>query len=198
MTEKKHLPLWRAMAQEIIAAVGEIPVVAAALKNNRPLPLAIGIGPQLEEIARQRGADDDAALALHIALSRYCSSFEYLSAVATDGATRHAVDGSMSDTVSAEHKDHAIRNLALRDKKRRQADEQAAYERGVVDGRAAAKAEAEKPAAAAPEPPASAAPAKKPVKKPDDPGRPKLSLGAEKLPLGAAARLHKYGVGVGA
>ncbi|MBV8522632.1 MAG: hypothetical protein JOY71_11005 [Acetobacteraceae bacterium] len=53
MPEKKA-PLWRAMAQEIIAAVGEAPVFAAALKGGQPLPLAIGTGPQLERLARER------------------------------------------------------------------------------------------------------------------------------------------------
>ena len=150
------------MAQEIVGIIGERPVSAAALKAGRPLPLAIGIGPQLEAVAREHGASDDAVLALHIALGRYCSSFEYLSAVAADGATRHNIDGSVADSVSTEHQDHAIRNLVLRDKRKREAAERAAYERGVADGRAAARAEVgeEQKPAAAPEAPASAAPAK--------------------------------------
>ncbi|MBV8589389.1 MAG: hypothetical protein JO212_04905, partial [Acetobacteraceae bacterium] len=157
MTEKRA-PLWRAMAMEIIATVGDIPVLAAALKNNRPLPLAIGIGPQLELLARGRGASDSDVLALHIALGRYCSSFEYLSAVATDDAARHNTDGSVADSVSGEHRDYAIRNLTLRDRKKREAAEREAYERGLQDGRAAAKAEDVKAApAAAPEPAAPAA-----------------------------------------
>ena len=183
---EKPVPLWRAMAQEIIAAVGEIPVLAAAFKGGHPLPLAIGTGPQLERLARERGAGDAEVLALHVALCRYCSSFEYLSALSADGATRHAVDGSVAAGVTDEHRDYALRALALRDKRKREAVERAAYERGIADG----KAEAEKQIAAQPP-----APAKDPeLGSPANSQRAKLSLGAGKVPLTAAARLHQYGV----
>ena len=138
-------PPWLGTFREIEARVGWLPEVLPCKAGDPIKPLAIGFGHRL--LAMLEG-DPVTRKQVRHALQRYCNSAAYLRALAAQGSARWSDDGAKAiEPVSAEHRQHAVTELARRqdrhDAKRRAAATSAAAHRPVPEPKPAMEPEPE-------------------------------------------------------
>ena len=94
-----------ARALELEATLGEL--FPSVFDRRQPLPLAIGTS---SAVAAALGEVDGRALGIFF--RRWTTRWSYLKALAADGSMRHALDGSVVEPVSDDHRRHAAETLA--------------------------------------------------------------------------------------
>lgn len=156
MTDQpKRRPRWRDAATEIVELLGgpvPAPLFALALEQGAPLPLAIGIGHELERRAREAAGPDgahEAASRLHSAVRRYVSTFEYQRAIAQDLSGRYDLQGERVADCSETERSVATERAQTRDARQRERDLSRAREEAYMKGLAKGRLEAEAAAAEA-------------------------------------------------
>jgi sRNA-binding protein len=134
-TPDRPEPPWLGAFRAIEARLGWLPEVLPRQAGDPIKPLAIGFGHRL--LAMLLDGDPATRKQVRQALRRYCNSAAYLRALAAKGSARWSDDGAKEiEPVSAEHRQHAVAELARRqdrhDAKRRAAANSAAAHRQPV------------------------------------------------------------------